>query len=56
MSDQPLQPQLADPRRVRDGANDGDPAWSDSIIGIGFFPDEVGLDEEWSWSAHGLRP
>ena len=25
--------------------------WSDSIVGIGFFPDEVGLPADWSWSS-----
>jgi hypothetical protein len=23
--------------------------WSDSVIGIGFLPEEVGLPPDWSW-------
>jgi len=25
--------------------------WSDRIVGIGFFPDEVGLPADWSWTS-----
>ena len=27
--------------------------WSDGIVGIGYFPDEVALPEEWRWSVDG---
>lgn len=26
--------------------------WSDGIVGMGFFPYEVGLPAEWTWTGH----
>jgi hypothetical protein len=28
--------------------------WSDQVLGMGFFPDEVELPREWAWSTHGF--
>jgi hypothetical protein len=27
--------------------------WSDGVLGMGFFPDEVELPLDWAWSTHG---
>jgi hypothetical protein len=44
-----------DSRRPTHGAGDDRPLadfpWSDGVVGMGFFPDEVGLPPGWSWAA-----
>jgi hypothetical protein len=36
-------------------AEDGAPLtefpWSDSVVGMGYLPEEVGLGSDWTWSA-----
>ena len=36
-----------------DAASLADFQWSDGVVGIGYFPDEVALPEEWRWSVDG---
>lgn len=31
-------------------------AWSDDIVGMGFFPDEVALPAGWSWETERISP
>ena len=50
-----------DSRRLTYGAGDGDDrpledfSWSDGVVGMGFFPDEVGLPPGWSWASRQAR-
>jgi hypothetical protein len=55
MSDTSSRLQPAEPRQATDDAVPlAEMPWSDNIVGIGFFADELGLGESWSWSARGL--
>jgi hypothetical protein len=30
--------------------------WSDGVVGMGYFPDEVGLPRSWTWRANAIKP
>ena len=30
--------------------------WSDGIVGMGYFPDEVALPAEWTWTGEDVVP
>jgi hypothetical protein len=30
--------------------------WSDLVVGIGYFPAELGLPPGWTWEANKIRP
>jgi hypothetical protein len=58
MSDRTDARQQADASRG-EGGGEGTPLadfpWSDDIVGMGFFPDEVALPAGWSWSSRRVR-
>lgn len=56
MSDRTEARQQGDPRHRApgDGGDDtplADFPWSDGVVGMGFFPDEVALPPGWSWAS-----
>ena len=60
MPESSTRPQPDEARHASRDANDAvalaELPWSDRVVGLGFFPDEIGLGAEWTWSAQGLTP
>ncbi|MGH2944377.1 MAG: hypothetical protein ACRDLN_16575 [Solirubrobacteraceae bacterium] len=46
---EPHRPAPAD--RAEDGTPLAEFPWSDGVVGMGFFPEEVRLPSGWTWSA-----
>jgi hypothetical protein len=47
------QPRLAAPTSHQDeGTPLAEFAWSERVVGMGYFPDEVGLPSDWTWAAN----